>query len=77
MTINKQCSQWDDKARRCMSGHIRTSPTCWGAANSKVVPQCLMDDPPQPLIRDDGMPLGWPEKRHEAAAAYRNQGDQP
>lgn len=56
MTTNKQCRQWDDKARRCMSGHIRTSSLCWGAA-SGATPQCLMDEPPAHLMSESGMPL--------------------
>jgi hypothetical protein len=26
------------------------------------VPMCMLDDQPSHLIREDGMPLGWPER---------------
>lgn len=56
MTTNKQCSRWDDKARRCMSGHIRTSSLCWGVVSGPA-PQCLLEDPPAQLITESGLPL--------------------
>lgn len=56
MTIDGQCSQWDGKSQRCMSGHIRTSSLCWGV-ESGATPQCLVDEPPAHLIDESGVPL--------------------
>lgn len=56
MTTNKRCSQRDNEHRRGMSGHIRTSSLCWGAANG-ATPQCLTVEPPAPLVTESGLPL--------------------
>lgn len=54
MTPNKQCAQWGGEC--CMSGHIRTTSLCWGVATG-AKPQCLMDEPPEHLITESGLPL--------------------
>lgn len=57
--MNKVCDGWDESARKCKHGFIATTPLCWGQVRPTTTPQCLMDDPPAHLTRDDGLPLGW------------------
>ncbi len=70
METLKPCSEYDSENNRCKSGHVQVMPLCRGVAergcancgHSALIPQCLKEDPPEHLIRDDGMPLGWPTK---------------
>ena len=60
------CSEYDSKNHKCHSGHVRLHPICRGIAHGCEscgkgnVPMCMLDDQPPHLIREDGMPLGWP-----------------
>lgn len=61
---HKPCSQWDDQARRCRSGHIVTTATCWHGEGP--TPQCMMENPPPHLLQDSGYPLGWPKEKEQS-----------
>lgn len=71
------CSDYEASTRTCKAGHVQIMPLCSGSIDRgcgkcghiALLPQCLKEDPPAHLIRDDGMPIGWPHKkepRHEA-----------
>lgn len=67
----KACSDYDAATNSCKAGHVQLMPLCRGAQDHgckncghiNSIPQCLKEDPPAHLIRDDGLPIGWPHKQ--------------
>lgn len=59
-----QCSEYDEGARKCRSGFPRIFPVCRGQ-DSDLIPYCMREEPPAHLTRDDGLPLGWPNRQAE------------
>ena len=66
------CIEYDSKTNTCKSGFVRIHPVCRGVlhhtkecsncGHAKDIPMCMMEDQSKHLIREDGMPLGWPYK---------------
>ena len=56
------CSEWDSEAKKCKSGHVGLSGICFGIFNQTTPPPCMQEERPNFLIREDGYPIGWPEK---------------
>ena len=65
------CADYDSAKNTCKAGHIQLMPLCRGVVERGCkncghvtnIPQCLKEDPPAHLIREDGLPLGWKKKR--------------
>lgn len=62
------CSDYDSMKNSCRAGHVQLTGVCRGVEYSKgcnhcgylpYLPQCLNEEPPKHLIREDGMPLLW------------------
>lgn len=75
------CSEYESANNRCRSGHVRLHPICRGVVTgcrncgAGNVPMCMMDDQPSHLIRQDGMPLGWPIKATQRPTAASEEGE--
>jgi len=67
MSERVPCSQYDERQSKCQSGFPRIHPTCWGGPSAchacgapQSTPMCMHEDPPSHLLRENGLPLGWP-----------------
>ncbi len=63
------CVEYDAAAISCNSGFLVLHSICHGGPDGchfcgapGSMPMCLREDLPPHLMRDDGTPLGWPDK---------------
>lgn len=67
-----KCREFDTETGRCLSGFVARFPICRGvhseAISERLTPHCMRMDPPPHLTRDDGLPIGWPERRQAETA---------
>lgn len=74
MTEMTPCREYDAENHRCKSGFFPLHYACWGAVShlpkpcvncghvpKSALPPCMRDDIGPHLLRDDGLPLGWPD----------------
>jgi hypothetical protein len=61
------CVEYDPLNNRCISGFPVTHTICRGGpagchacGTPGTMPMCMREDLPAHLMRDDGMPIGWP-----------------
>lgn len=71
------CTEYCPETNTCASGWICNFSFCSGrgVAHSNCqrcgtiaernLPHCMRDEPPSHLIREDGLPLGWPKEPTE------------
>lgn len=64
------CNEYESRTNSCRSGHMQIHPICRGLTHgcptcgvASTAPICMRDEVPAHLIREDGMPLGWPIKQ--------------
>ncbi|MGJ7474528.1 hypothetical protein ACSFEV_12155 [Pseudomonas fulva] len=69
MSETEPCSEYNKAEDRCNSGFPVLHSVCRGMPNGchacgtpHTQPMCMREDLPAHLVREDGMPLGWPVK---------------
>lgn len=75
MTKPIPCAEYRSETNTCAAGWITAFSFCsgrgvarlqrstcqhCGSIDERNLPHCMRDEPPAHLVRDDGLPIGWP-----------------
>lgn len=67
MNVSIPCAEYDPQQHKCKSGFMVLHTICHGGpvgchacGTIRTLPMCMREDVPSHLMREDGMPLGWP-----------------